>query len=128
MMDEARTTGGLGESLRSMGRLVAGVAGNRMELLLIELQEERDHTLRLFCVAMVTLLFGVFAGVALSAAWILWLDPEHRVAALLFLALVYGAVAAVAAVYLHRQWRSHKAFTASMDEWRKDREWLRREK
>jgi uncharacterized membrane protein YqjE len=117
------------ESIVSLRQLAAGskafarrllaIGENRLELLMVEMQEERERCLRAILLACGVAAFGLLAGITLTAVIVIWLRASP-VPVLLVLTLLYGA----AAVYLWwrltgllRDWH---AFSASLDQLRKD--------
>ncbi len=102
-------------------RRLATIGENRLELLAVEMQEERERILRAFLLALGVATFGLLAGMALSAAVAVWLWAWSPVAVLLILAGIY----AVAGFFLHwkltgllRNWQT---LSASLEQLRKDR-------
>jgi uncharacterized membrane protein YqjE len=97
------------------------IGENRLELLTVELQEERDRLLRAFLLALAVAVFGLLAGMTLTAAVVVLLQAWSRAAILLALTGLYGA----AGVYLYwrligllRDWQ---VLADSLDQLQKDR-------
>jgi len=106
---------------RLLGRLLA-IGGNRLELLLVEVQEERDRILRAFFLAMTAAVLGLLAGVTLTVAVAVFFWQRSPILALLALAVLYAAGCAgvcVAYARLQRDWRT---LPDTMEQLRKDRE------
>lgn len=102
-------------------RRLATIGENRLELLAVELQEERERILHAFLLALGVAAFGLLCGMALSAAIAVWLWAWSPVAVLLILAGIYAA----AGIFLHwkltgllRNWQT---LSASLEQLRKDR-------
>jgi uncharacterized membrane protein YqjE len=97
------------------------IGENRIELLTVEVQEERERLLHAFLLALGVAAFGLLAGLALTAAIVVWLWTWSHVAVLLALTCLYGA----AGIYLYRQLagllRDWQTLSASLDQLRKDR-------
>ena len=122
------------ESTISLGQLVATskhfvhrlvtIGENRLELLAVEVQEERERLLQAFLLALGVAAFGMLAGITLTATIVVSLWVVSHVAVLLTLTVLYGA----AAVYLCRRLvamqHNWQALSASLDQIRKDRECL----
>jgi uncharacterized membrane protein YqjE len=105
-------------------RRLATIGENRLELLAVEIQEERERILHAFLLALGVAAFGLLAGMALSAAMAVWLWAWSPVAVLLILAGIYAA----AGFFLHRKLigllRNWQTLSASLEQLRKDREGL----
>ena len=97
------------------------IGENRLELLTVEVQEERERLLHAFLLALGVAAFGLLAGLALTAAIVVWLWAWSPVAVLLVLTCLYGA----AGIYLYRQLtgllRDWQTLSATLDQLRKDR-------
>jgi uncharacterized membrane protein YqjE len=100
------------------------VCENRIQLFLLEAQEEREHIFRAFWLSMAMAVFVLLAGVALTLliAVVCW--PWSRVAALAILVAVYGGIAGFLYAQLARLRRDWQSFSATFIELRKDRECL----
>lgn len=120
------STAGLRDAAQQVLATLVDIGHSRLELLTVELEEERLRLARLWVVATCTMFFG-FVGVVLFAAWIVLLcDPAHRFAALGALTALFLA-ACVAGAW---QWRRHVAqkpplLQATLDELRNDSAVLR---
>lgn len=112
------------ESFKRLGGTVLSTFGNRVELLLVEAQEERDRLLQVLLLGVVALVFFTLAVVAVSVAVVVLLWPTHPVASLLGLALLYAGLGAAAAWRLAQARQDWDSFTGSLNELKKDREWL----
>jgi uncharacterized membrane protein YqjE len=97
------------------------IGENRLELLTVEVQEERERLLHAFLLALGVAAFGLLAGLALTAAIVVWLWAGSPVTVLLVLTGLYGA----AGVCLYRQLtgllRDWQTLSATLDQLRKDR-------
>ena len=124
------------ESTDNIGRLAAtskNFAGrlmtmgeNRFELLLVELQEEREHLLHALLLALAMAVFGLLAGITLTAAIVLLLRPCPPAAVLLALTGLYVVVGIVICWRLKKLLREWQTLSASIDQLRKDRACLER--
>lgn len=108
-------------SPKHFARQLLVIAENRVELLMVEVQEERERLLRAILLALGVAVFGFLAGAALTVALVVMLWSLSPVAVLLTLALLYGATAA----FLYRHFtllqRSWETLPATLDQLRKDR-------
>ena len=97
------------------------IGENRLELLTVEVQEERERLLHAFLLALGVAAFGLLAGLTLTAAIVVLLGQYSPFAVLLTLAGLYG----VAAVCLYRRLtlllRDWQTLSATLDQLRKDR-------
>jgi uncharacterized membrane protein YqjE len=97
------------------------IGENRLELLTVEVQEEREHLLHAFLLALGVAAFGLLAGLTITAAIVVWLWAWSPVAVLLVLTGLYGA----AGVWLGRRLtgllHDWQTLSASLDQLRKDR-------
>jgi len=119
----------LGELADTTKRLVSHVVAiteNRLELLMVEVQEERERFLRVILLALAAAVFGLLAGVALTVAIVIFLWERSPIMALLVLTVFYFGCAGwlyAAFTKLQRNWQTLPGTT---DQLRKDREWLER--
>lgn len=111
----------LAETSKRLVRRLLTIGENRFELLMVEVQEERERLLHAILLALGLAAFGLLAGVALTGAVVVTFWEVSPVGALLALAVVYG----VAALYLHRRLtallRDWQNLPATLDQLRKDR-------
>jgi uncharacterized membrane protein YqjE len=114
-------SGQLVETSKRFARRLLTIGENRFELLMVEVQEERERLLRAILLALGVAAFGLLAGVALTGALVVLLWELSRVAALLVLTGLYGATA----VLLYRRFtlllRDWQNLPATLDQLRKDR-------
>jgi uncharacterized membrane protein YqjE len=101
------------------------IGENRLELLLVEVQEERERLLHAILLALGVAVFGFLAGVALTVALVVLLWNTSPLAVLLISAGAYAAAAAI----LYRRFaalqRDWKTLPATLDQFRKDRACLK---
>ena len=110
-----------GAASKRFARRLLTIGENRFELLMVEVQEERERLLRVILLALGVAAFGLLAGITLTAALVVLLWPYSPLAALLTLTGFYGAVA----VWLYRRltgilhrWEN---LPATLDQLKKDR-------
>jgi uncharacterized membrane protein YqjE len=97
------------------------VAENRLELLLVEVQEERERLLRAILLALGVAVFGFLAVATLTVALVVLFWSLSHLVVLLTLTTLYGAASFFLYhrfVHLQRQW---KTLPATFDQLRKDR-------
>jgi len=121
------TRGGLhrlADTSKQFARRLAIIGENRLELLAVEVQEGRERLLYAVLMALGAAVFGLLAGLTLTAAIVVLLWPYSALGALLTLTVVYGG----AGFYLYRRvmelLRNWQTLPASLEQLRKDRECL----
>ena len=110
----------LGATSKQFARRLLTIGENRLELLTVEVQEERERLLHALLLALGVAAFGLLAGLTLTAALVVWLWA-WPVTVLLILTGLYAA----AGICLYRQligvMRNWQTLSASVDQLRKDR-------
>jgi uncharacterized membrane protein YqjE len=113
--------GQLGATSKQFAQRLLTIGENRLELLTVEVQEEHEHLLHAFLLALGVAVFGLLASLAFTAAIVVWLWAWSHVAVLLALTCLYGA----AGIYLYRRFTGllcdWQTLSASLDQLRKDR-------
>ncbi len=113
--------GQLVETSKRFVRRLFTIGENRLELLIVEVQEERERFRHAFLLALGVAAFGLLAGITLTAAIVVWLWACSPVAVLLALTGLYAA----AGIFLYRRLtgllRDWQTLSASLDQLRKDR-------
>jgi uncharacterized membrane protein YqjE len=119
--------GQLVETSKRFARRLFTIVENRLELLMVEVQEERERLLHAILLALGVAAFGLLAGITLTAAIVVLLWPHSPVAVLLTLTGLYG----VAAVWLFRRLtgilRDWQNLPATLDQLKKDRACLEKD-
>jgi uncharacterized membrane protein YqjE len=113
--------GQLVKASKRLARRLLIIGENRFELLMVEVQEERERLLRAILLALGVGAFGLLAGVALTGAIVVWFWEVSRLAALLVLAGLYGAAAVCLYRRLMRLLRDWQNLPATLEQLRKDR-------
>jgi uncharacterized membrane protein YqjE len=108
-----------------IGQRLFVIAENRLQLLMVEAQEERERVLQAIWLALGAAAFGLLAGVTLTlvVAVALW-GWGHPIVALLVLTAIYVIAAGVfynRLAHLQRNWQT---LTATLEQLKKDRECL----
>ncbi len=121
MEEPTGSFGQLAATSKHFARRLLTIGENRLELLTVEVQEERERLLHAFLLALGVAAFGMLAGVTLTAAIVVWLWAWSHVAVLLILTALYAA----AGLFLFRRLtgllRDWQTLSASLDQLRKDR-------
>ena len=106
---------------RQVVRRLLTIGENRLELLAVEVQEEREHLLHALLLLLGVAAFGMLASFTLTAALVVLLWAWSPVTVLLTLTVFYVA----AALWLYRRLsgllREWQTLSASLDQLRKDR-------
>ena len=108
------------ETSKRFVRRLLTLGENRFELLLVEVQEERERLLHAIVLALGVAAFGLLAGMALTGAIVVLLWEISRVVALLVLTGLYGAAAVCLYRRLTRLLRDWQNLPATLDQLRKD--------
>ena len=102
------------------------ICENKVELLVVEVQEARQRLLRAVFLAIAMAVLGLMAGIAITAAIVVMFWKTSPVVALLVLSACYAASAAWLYWRLSTLWRDWEVLPSSLDELRKDCECLQR--
>jgi uncharacterized membrane protein YqjE len=114
----------LGTSAKRIFRRMLTIGENRFELLLVELQEERERWVLAILLALGVAIFALLAGVALTGAVAVALWNFSPVAAMLAMSLIYLTIAAVLYQRLAKLRHEWQTLPATLDQLKKDRECL----
>jgi len=122
IMDPAADNfGQFGASSKDLTRRLLTIGENRLELLMVEVEEERERLVHAILLALGVAVFGLLAGVALTGTIVVLFWDFSHVGVLLALTGLYG----VGAVFLYRRLamllRDWKTLPATLDQFRKDR-------
>lgn len=121
-MESAPTHAGqLVETSKRFARRLLTIGENRFELLMVEVQEERERLLHAILLALGVAAFGLLAGVALTGAIVVLLWAYSPVAVLLTLTGLYGAAGVCLYRQLTRLLRDWQNLPATLDQLKKDR-------
>ncbi|MGD0744244.1 MAG: phage holin family protein [Verrucomicrobiota bacterium] len=124
MATPADTVPHLADASKRLAQRALGICGNRLELLMVEVQEGRERILRAISLALGVAAFGLLAGVALTAAVVVAFWPRSPLIALLVLTGLYAAAAVLLYARLIRLQRDWRTLSTTLDQLRKDRECL----
>jgi uncharacterized membrane protein YqjE len=106
---------------KQLAQRLLTIGENRLELLAVEVQEERERLLHAFLLALGMAVLALLAGLTLTAGLVVLGWPYSHVAVLLTLTCLYGATA----IFLYRRLagllRDWQALSASLGQLRKDR-------
>ena len=116
--------GGLVESSKHLTRHLLTIGENRLELLLVEVQEERERFMHAILLALGVATCCLLAGISLTGFIILLLWNSYPVAALISLMGLYVLLAFYLQRRLARLLQEWKTLPATLEQLRKDRECL----
>lgn len=116
----------LGTAIRGVAQRLMIIGENRLELLTIEVQEERERLLHAFLYALAVAGCGMLAGMTVTAAVVIGLWAWSPVAVLVLLSVLYGVAGAVLLRRLTGVLHDGQAFSGSLGQLRKDWECLAR--
>lgn len=109
------------EGVRRVAITTAGLGGNRLELLGIELQEELERQTGNLVWLLAAFVFGGLALLLASILLLIVFWDAHRVAVAVGLLLVYVALAVACVLCLrHRRRHAPPAFGLTVEEFRRD--------
>ena len=106
---------------KQIARRLLTIGENRLELLTVEVQEERERLLRAFLLALGVAAFGMLAGITLTVAIVVLVWAWSPMGVLLALTGLYGATGVYLCQRLITLLRDWQTFSASLDQLRKDR-------
>jgi uncharacterized membrane protein YqjE len=121
MESSANSVGQLVQTLKRFARRLLIIGENRFDLLMVEVQEERERLLRVILLALGVAAFGLLAAIALTATIAVLLWQYSPFAVLLTLTSLYGATAICLYRRLTRLLRDWQNLPATLDQLRKDR-------
>jgi uncharacterized membrane protein YqjE len=111
----------LATTSKHFARRLLTIGENRLELLTVEVQEERERLLHAFLLALGVATFGLLAGLTFTATIVVLLWAWSPWAALLILTGIYST----AGICLYRRligvMRNWQTLSASLEQLRKDR-------
>lgn len=109
---------------RRLAQRALVICENRIELLMVEIQEERERFLRTVLLALGAAAFVLLTGVGLTAiiAVVFW--QQSPVRALMVLTAIYASAAVFLFARLSRLHRDWQMLPGTLDQLRKDRECL----
>lgn len=111
----------LATTSKQFARRLLTIGENRLELLTVEVQEERERLLHALLLALGVAAFGLLASLTLTATIVVLLWAYSPVAVLIVLTTLYAA----ACIWLCRQLtgllRDRQTLSSTLDQLRKDR-------
>jgi uncharacterized membrane protein YqjE len=121
-MEQSTTSlGQLAGTTKDLARRLAIIGENRLELLAVEVQEERQRLLRALLLALGAMVFGLLGGMTLTAAIVILLRACSPATVLLALTVLYAGAGLGLYWRLMGLLRTWEILAASLDQLRKDR-------
>ncbi|MGO8765069.1 MAG: phage holin family protein [Limisphaerales bacterium] len=111
----------LAATSKQFARQLLTIGENRLELLAVEVQEEREHHLRTIMLAFGVCGFGLLAALTFTAAIVVLLKAWSSVTVLLLLTALYAAAGICLWRRLTGMLRDWQTLSATLDQLRKDR-------
>ena len=125
MGEQTPPPAGIFESFRKLGRTGVAVLQNRLELLSVELEEQKVRLVRLLVLAGAAIFLVNTALLTISAAIVVLAGEKARLAVLVVLSIIYLLCAGWAFLALRKELRTGpQPFQDSVSELKKDGEWL----
>ena len=125
MFNSEPASPGLLTSVRKLLDTGLATVQNRAELAAVEFKEEKDHALELMLWATVVFFFAVMSGIVLTATIIFAFPEDRRIYVAGVFAILYLAGGVWAFLGLRTRLNKQPVpFSATVDEIKKDREWL----
>ena len=114
------TEGGVQATLTRLLQTLRDVAGNRLELFLIELKEHRARMFDALLLAAAGIVFALMtlAMITLTVLVIFW--DTHRLLVLTLVTGAYAVAATVVFVKLRSRFQHWQAYSATLEEFKKD--------
>jgi uncharacterized membrane protein YqjE len=100
------------------------IGENRIELLMLEVQEERERILRSIWLALSAVVFGLLAGITLTALIAAAFWQQSPLTVLAVLTVLYGGAAVGLYFRLSSMQKDWETLPATIDQLKKDRECL----
>jgi uncharacterized membrane protein YqjE len=116
---------GILDSLRGVVGTGLAMVQNRVELLGVEIQEHKARAVRLLMLGGALAVAGNMAAIVVTAAVVVLAGEGVRGPVLIGLAVFYLLAALVLFLALRRELRAPPPFKATVDELKKDIEWLK---
>jgi uncharacterized membrane protein YqjE len=120
---------GVLESIRRLCATGVALLQNRVELLGVELDEQKVRFLRVLFLAAITVFLGNTALLVLTATIIVLAGDSARNPVMIGFSILYVVGAVLAGLWLRKEIRSSPpAFGETLSELKKDLDWLKRRK
>ena len=116
---------GVFESLRKIGDSGVALLQNRLELLGLEIHEQKERLVKVLLLAIGMLFLGNMAALVVTVTIVVLAGPEARKPVLIVLSLLYVLATAAAFFGLRKELRgSPPPLSDTVSELKKDRDWI----
>jgi uncharacterized membrane protein YqjE len=123
-MEAPSANGHIGDATKRIAQRMFVIVENRLQLLMVEAQEERERMLLAILLALCAAVFGLLAGVTLTVVIAVALWEHSPIIALLVLVALYTIAAMVFYGRLFRLQRDWQTLPGTLEQLKKDRECL----
>jgi uncharacterized membrane protein YqjE len=120
MNDEGAQLSELQILSKRMAKRALDVGENRLQLLILEVEEERDRLLQALLLGLGAAALGLLAGVAFTLVVLLLFWNQSPLLAMVVLTAIYGAATIYLMMRLARLRRDWNAFSDTVSQLRKD--------
>lgn len=127
METPAETVPNLAAASKRLTQRAFVICENRLELLMLEVQEERERILRSIWLALSAVVFGLLAGITLTVLIAVAFWQQSPLTVLAILTVVYSSAAVFLYLRLSRMQRDWETLPATIDQLRKDRQCLEKQ-
>ena len=110
----------LASTAKRLAQALLAIGSNRIELLVVEIQEARVRLLQVVLFALGVVTFGLLAGIALTALVVVMFWEHSPMVALLLLTCFYAGVGGFLYTRLARLQRDWQTLPLTLDQLRKD--------
>jgi len=114
------TEDGLGSTVTRMFQTLRDLAGNRVELFLIELKEERARMFEALILTAAGIVFALLTLVMVTLTILVLFWDTHRLLVSTMLTAGYAVTATVAFMKLRSRLQHWEAYSATLEEFKKD--------
>ena len=114
----------IGSATSRIAQRICVIAENRLQLLMVEAQEERERVLRSICLALGAVAFGLLAGIAVTLVIVVALWDHSPIVALLVLTALYTLAAVLFYARLLQLQSGWQTLSGTLEQLKKDRECL----
>ncbi len=124
MSEPPQTEDGLLAPVMRLLKTFASLLENRIELLLVEVQEERMRLVEALLLAAAGIVAALMTLILITMTVVVIFWETHRVLVLVLFTLVYATAAVVVFRALRSRLNRRQAFSATLDQIKKDRAWF----
>jgi uncharacterized membrane protein YqjE len=111
----------LNEAAKRIARRASGILENRLGLLVLEVQEERERLLQDLLLALGVAAFGLLAGLSLTVTLVVLFWAYSPLIVLLVMTVLFTSAGVFCGLLLKRRLGEWQALPASVDQLEKDR-------